>query len=108
MRIPQPEVSGNQLAPDPTIYGSSPVQTSNSSFDSRGIRAVIGFALGGAIWMTISLLGVPMVFHIDSMVGLIPFSVAGGLLFLTRVGRVLAWIEALLLILLMVVAYTPA
>ena len=58
--------------------------------------------------MTISLLGVPMVFHLDGMIGLIPFSLFGALVFLTRFGRVLAWTEALLLLLLIVVAYTPA
>lgn len=57
--------------------------------------------------MTISILGVPKVFHLDSMIGLVPFALAGMLFFLTRFGRLLAWIEALLLIALIVIAYTP-
>lgn len=57
--------------------------------------------------MTIALLGVPSVFHLDSMSGLVPFALAGMLLFLTRFGRILASIEALLLIMLVVIAYTP-
>jgi uncharacterized SAM-binding protein YcdF (DUF218 family) len=100
-------VSSSKLKPEPTIYGSSSLQTSKNTLDSRAIRAVIGLALGGAIWLTISLLGAPMVFHLDSMIGLIPFALAGALVFLTRFGRVLAWIGALLIILLIVIAYTP-
>lgn len=69
---------------------------------------MIGLAVGGSVWMTISLLGVPSVFHLDSMIGLVPFALAGMFVFLTRFGRVLAWIEALLLIFLVVIAYTPA
>jgi uncharacterized SAM-binding protein YcdF (DUF218 family) len=38
---------------------------------------------------------------------LIPFALAGLILFLTGFGRVFAWIAALLLVLLAVVAYTP-
>lgn len=57
--------------------------------------------------MTILLLGVPNVFHLDGMIGLIPFAVAGSLIFLTRFSRLLAWAEALLLALVVVVGYTP-
>ncbi|HUQ47357.1 MAG TPA: YdcF family protein [Gemmatimonadaceae bacterium] len=96
------------MKPDSTIDGSSSRQASKNTLDSPSIRAVIGFALGGSIWMTLSLFGVPMVFHLDGMIGLIPFLVLGALLFLTRPGRILAWIQGLLMILLLVVAYTPA
>ena len=100
-------MSSRQLASDSTIYGQSSLQTSKNTIDSKPIRAVIGLAVGGSIWMTISLLGVPSVFHLDNMIGLVPFALAGMLVFLTRLGRVLAWIEVLLLILLVVIAYTP-
>jgi uncharacterized SAM-binding protein YcdF (DUF218 family) len=100
-------VSSRQLTPESTIYEHSPLQTSNNNVDSPLIRALIGLGLGGSIWLTISLLGVPSVFHADSMIGLVPFALAGLIVFLTRFGRMLAWIEALLLILLVVIAYTP-
>jgi uncharacterized SAM-binding protein YcdF (DUF218 family) len=68
---------------------------------------VIGLTLGGSIWMTISLLGIPNIIHLDGMIGLIPFCVAGALVFLTRFRRALAWTGASVLILLIVVGYTP-
>jgi Uncharacterized conserved protein len=43
----------------------------------------------------------------DSMIGLVPFALAGLLVSLTRFTRVLAWVEALLLMLLPVIVYTP-
>lgn len=95
------------MIPEPTIYGQVPPQTSKDAIDSRPMRALIGLALGGSVWMTILLLGVPDVFHLDDMIGLIPFAVAGSLIFPTRFGRLLAWTEALLVVLVVVVAYTP-
>lgn len=96
------------MKPDSTIYGPSSEQTSKNTLDSRAVRAVIGLALGGSVWMTLSFLGVPMAFHLGSMIGLIPFALAGALLFLTRFGPVLACVEALLLLFLVLIAYTPA
>lgn len=95
------------MTPEPTIYGRIPQQTSKHAIDSRPMRAVIGLALGGSLWLTILLLGVPSVVHLDDMTGLIPFAVAGSVIFFTRFGRLLAWAEASLLILVVVVAYTP-
>jgi uncharacterized SAM-binding protein YcdF (DUF218 family) len=43
----------------------------------------------------------------NGMIGLIPFALAGMLLFLTRFGLVLAWVEMLLVVLLAVIVYTP-
>lgn len=57
--------------------------------------------------MILSLLGVPMVFHLDAMIGLVPFAIVGAVLLLTRLDRVVAWTAAMLLLLLIVVSYTP-
>lgn len=100
-------MSRRQLTSGSTIYGQSTLQTSKNGVNSRSTRALIGSSLGGAIWLTISLLGVPAVFHMDSMIGLVPFALAGLLVSLTRFTRVLAWVEALLLMLLAVIVYTP-
>lgn len=100
-------MSSRQLTPESTIYEHSPLHTSKNTIDSRLTRVLTGLGLGGAIWLTISLLGVPSVFHIESLTGLVPFALAGMLVFLTRFGRIIAWIEAWLLILVVVIAYTP-
>lgn len=74
---------------------------------SRLIRALAGLGLGAAIWLTISELGIPNVFHINGMIGLVPFALGGMVIFLTRLAPVVAWMEALLLVILVMVAYTP-
>ncbi len=57
--------------------------------------------------MIIKTLGVPNVFHILSFDGIIPFTIAGGFIGVTRFRRVLAYVATVLLIGLAVVAYTP-
>jgi uncharacterized SAM-binding protein YcdF (DUF218 family) len=83
------------------------LQTTTNTIDSRPARALIGLGLGAGIWLALALLGVPSVFHTDSLIGLIPFAIVGLLVFLTRFARVVAWIAALLVVVLVVVAYTP-
>lgn len=95
------------MKPDSTIYEQSSAPTSKNTSHTRSTRGLIGLGLGASIWMTLALMGVPMVLHLDSLTGLIPFALAGLILCLTRFGRILAWIEALLLVLFVVVAYTP-
>jgi uncharacterized SAM-binding protein YcdF (DUF218 family) len=69
-------------------------------------RITSGMVVGAAIWMIIKTLGVPNVFHILGFEGIIPFAIAGGIVGLTRFRRVLAYAATLLLIVLLVIAYT--
>ena len=70
-------------------------------------RIASGMVVGAAIWMIIKTLGVPNVFHILGFDGIIPFAIAGAFLGLTRFRRVMSYAAALMLIALLVIAYTP-
>jgi uncharacterized SAM-binding protein YcdF (DUF218 family) len=97
-----------RLTPDSTIYEPGKPQTSNSMTSSVALpRIASGMVVGAAIWMIIKTLGVPNVFHILGFGGIIPFAIAGAFLGLTKCQRVMSYAAALILIALLVIAYTP-
>ena len=96
------------MTPDSTIYERLRARARKNN--GPGIllpRICGGMALGGAIWMCLALLGVPNVVHVPTLMGLVPFAAAGSAIAVTRFRRVLAYVSALLLIALAVIAYTP-
>ena len=96
------------MTPDSTIYEHDKPRASNSTTASIAVpRIATGLVIGAAIWMILKTLGIPNVFHILSFDGIIPFAIVGGLIGLTRFRRVLVYAAALLLIALIVIAYTP-
>ncbi len=64
--------------------------------------------MGGGVWLFLTTLGVPNVFHILGMGGLFPFSVAGALLAVTRLSRPMTYVAAIILCVLFIALYTPA
>ena len=96
------------MTPNSTIYEPAPSQTSNNrGRHSRWVRACAGLALGGSVWMWLALLGIPNVFHMTRMTGLIPLAIAGALVATTRFSRVLVLAAAVTFVALITVAYTP-
>lgn len=94
--------------PDPafSIYEGEKSRASNLQPDSRFTRALIGFVLGAACWMIVSLLGVPSVMGIGTTGGEIPFGLVGALVAQTRLYRPLLWTTVGLLVLLGIMAFT--
>ncbi len=96
------------MTPDSTIYPDSSSQASKTR--SRGetfASAVTGLVVGSAIWLCLTTLGVPNVFHMAGMSGLLVFSALGAMLGLTRFRHSVSFIAATVLIALLVVAFTP-
>lgn len=97
------------MTPDSAIYEPHNPPASNSMTSSIALpRVASGMVAGVAIWMIIKTLGVPNVFHILGFEGIIAFAIAGLFLGVTRFRRMTAYVGALLLIALLVIAYTPA
>jgi len=71
------------------------------------MRACIGLALGGGIWLCLALLGVPNVFHMARMTGLVPSAAVGALMAVTRLRRMLVILSSAVFVFLLVIAYTP-
>lgn len=69
-------------------------------------RVLCGAISGAATWLIIDLLGVPHIFGIGSDAGLVPLTVLGGLLAVTRFRLVIPVSAVLLLGLTLAVAYT--
>jgi uncharacterized SAM-binding protein YcdF (DUF218 family) len=90
-------------APSSAIYGSVRGQSSNAG---KPERIVFGTVAGAAMWMLIDLLGAPHIFGAGSDAGLIPFSVAGAILGLTRYRLFFPSFAFLLLGVVIVVGYT--
>lgn len=96
------------MTPDSTIYEKAKHRASDSAGISTTLpRVATGAVVGAAIWLIIKTLGVPNVFHILGFDGIIPFSIVGAVVGLTRFRRVLAYSAALLLIALLLIGYTP-
>ena len=90
-------------APSSAIYGSVLGQSSNSG---KLERLVFGAVAGAAMWMMIDLLGAPQIFGIGSDAGLIPFSIAGAILGLTRYRAFFPSFGFVLLCTVIVIGYT--
>jgi uncharacterized SAM-binding protein YcdF (DUF218 family) len=68
--------------------------------------AVAGFVTGAAAWLLLWQIGVPHIFGIGAEGGLLPMSLLGAVIGLTRVYRVIVYLTALVLLITFVVAYT--
>ena len=96
------------MTSDSSIYGSQRGETSKvSSRKQAAVYACIGIALGGATWLCLALLGVPNVFHMSRLTGLVPATVVGALMAITRLRRALIVLSAGVFVFLLIVAYTP-
>ena len=73
---------------------------------SRWDRVLAGIVSGSAVWMMVSLLGVPHIFGISSEAGLIPFAIAGGILGVTKLHMVHLYFATLLLMFVVFVGFT--
>jgi uncharacterized SAM-binding protein YcdF (DUF218 family) len=74
---------------------------------TRTIRTVEGVIFGIGIWMLLLTLGVPWVFHMGGLDGLLPSAIAGGLLAWFGLRAVTVGVGAGLSLVLLIVAYTP-
>ncbi|MEP6905122.1 MAG: hypothetical protein ABI875_03515 [Gemmatimonadales bacterium] len=74
---------------------------------SRVLRATEGAALGVVFWLLLFTLGVPWVFHIGSFDGMLPSAIVGAVLGLTRWRWVPLATVVALVVMLVIVAYTP-
>ncbi len=63
--------------------------------------------LGSGLWMCLKMLGVPNVFHVGDMIGLIPLGVAGAAIACTKFRRSMIAAFAIPFLALIVIAYTP-
>jgi uncharacterized SAM-binding protein YcdF (DUF218 family) len=97
-----------RVTPDSTIYGPDKPQASKPRvFNNTLPRIASGTVVGAAIWLIIKTLGIPNVFHLPGFGGIVPFAVAGALIGVTRFRRAWAYAGALLVIALLLIAYTP-
>jgi uncharacterized SAM-binding protein YcdF (DUF218 family) len=85
------------------IYGSARMQASNQG---RVERLIIGAVTGAAAWMMINVLGAPHIFGIGPDAGLIPLSITGALLSVTRFRVVMPVVGFLLLVAILIISYT--
>lgn len=85
------------------IYASIPTRASNQG---RAERVIVGAVAGAAVWMMIDVLGAPHIFGIGPDAGLIPLSVTGALLGLTRFRSLIPAVGFLLLSAILVIGYT--
>ncbi|MEO7368420.1 MAG: YdcF family protein [Gemmatimonadaceae bacterium] len=96
------------MTSDSTIYETQRGQTSEvSSRRDILLRACVGLALGGSVWMFLVTLGIADVFHLARMSLIIPFGLIGAQLALTRFRSALAVVAAAALLFLFLVAYSP-
>jgi uncharacterized SAM-binding protein YcdF (DUF218 family) len=70
-------------------------------------RVTIGIVASCAAWLIIAMLGIPHIFGLEIDIGLIPFAILGAMLGFTRFHRVSVYGAFVLLVFLVVVAYTP-
>jgi uncharacterized SAM-binding protein YcdF (DUF218 family) len=91
------------IASSSAIYGRSRAQASKTV---RLERFLVGAVIGAATWMMIDLLGVPDIFGIGSDAGLIPLSIIGAIVGLTRYRWLLTLAAFVLLCAVIVIGYT--
>ena len=91
---------------DASIYETRNSAASDPRSDGRAIRALTGFVMGAAVWLLLSRFGVPHIFGFPSTGGELAFGAVGAVLGLTRFRKLLVWLAALLVALLVVVSFT--
>lgn len=79
-----------------------------ASADTIGVpRVILGAVIGAAFWYAVSTLGFPQIFGLGTL-SLLPLAIAvGSVAGITRFARSFAYMTAALLLLLLVVAFTP-
>jgi uncharacterized SAM-binding protein YcdF (DUF218 family) len=90
-------------SPSSAIYESARGQSSNRM---KLERLLVGTVAGAATWMMIDLLGVPHIFGIGADAGLIPFSILGAILGVTRFRALFPSISFVILCVVIIVSYT--
>lgn len=96
-------IEEKERAKSSAIYVPAPARASNP----RRVECVIvGAVAGAAAWMMIAALGAPHIFGIGPDAGLIPLSLAGALLALTRFRALIPAIGFVLLCAVLVIGYT--
>ncbi len=96
------------MTPDSAIYEerSSPATKARPRGDAFAI-AINGLVVGASVWMYLTTLGVPNVFHITGMWGLAILAALGAVLSLTKFRRSVSFVAATILIALFLIAFTP-
>ncbi len=96
------------MPPDPTMYEGrcSPASKTRARGDVFA-TALNGFVIGAAVWMCLTTLGLPNVFHITGMSGLGILAALGAGLSLTKFRRSVSFVAATILTGLLVIAFTP-
>lgn len=105
-----PIVNERAASRDGEIYEAPPAvatQSADASARPAWARVANGAALGVALWLLLLTLGVPWVFHIGGLDGLVPAIALGAVLGGTRWNAVLLAVVLVLSLVVLVVASTP-